>query len=113
MDEIQPQLKHAVIFWWACTWRTILIVIPIALFIGFFFGMAAALLGVEVAAIEALMSAIGYLLGVAVYIYILQRMLSHSFGGFRIALLPVDSPKADGPENKSPDQDKPNQDFEA
>jgi hypothetical protein len=104
MEEIKPSIKHTLIFWWACTWRTVVIVLPISLVLGFFVGVAAALLGGDVSHLETPLAAIGYLLGLGVYIYILNKMLGHNFGDFRVALIrstAADSDSTDGSNSKA------------
>ena len=71
---------------------------------GFFVGVAAALLGGEVSNLETPLAAIGYLLGLGVYIYILNKMLSHNFGDFRVAL--IRTTDADNSSDSNTDSDQ-------
>lgn len=89
MEEIEVRWMHAVRLWWAWLWRTMLMALPVSMAAGFVIGFMLSVSGKNVVDYEVFFQ----LLGMAIWTYfsitVMKKILTMSFGDFRIALIRV------------------------
>ncbi len=85
--EIVVTWKHAVIIWWAFTWRAGLLALAASVIAGVAIGALGFAIGVEKTSIVGFSRIVGFLIGTAAIIYAVRVVLTKQFRDFRIALL--------------------------
>jgi hypothetical protein len=91
MQELEPTWSRAISVWWLIFWRGIVGAALIGGVVGFVIGFIGALAGVDAAVLTIVNGAIGLLIGTIWMIYAVRMALRKRYGGFRLALVPLDA----------------------
>ena len=87
MEEIEPTWKHALIVWWALTWKGLALGIPILILLTIV--SSHIVVNFEIAYDEAaiFIRIIGFIVGLTLSLWLLKGLLSYQFTDFRITIV--------------------------
>jgi hypothetical protein len=77
----------AIRVFWALTWRTLLIGVPLAVFIGVIFGFVSAFIGIPQDKVGLYGGVIGQIIILPVYIFVIKRLFNKGFGKYRLQVV--------------------------
>jgi len=91
MEEVEVKWIHAIQVWWSWLWRTMVWVLPISFAMGIIVGIAFNILGINIQENTIYIQIVGGAIGIYFSVKIMKNILGKTFGGYRIALIKVDT----------------------
>ncbi|MGH9815671.1 MAG: hypothetical protein ACRD5F_13765 [Candidatus Acidiferrales bacterium] len=83
---VAPSFEHALAFWWALTWRSLLWTVgPLVVLWVPLFGWQ--LFGAYLAIPEAMFRLLGYAIGAAVQMYVVREIMDKEFRKFKVCVV--------------------------
>lgn len=87
MERLKPTRGIALRVWWAFIWRSLLGALGTGFVVGLALGVLSQLAGLGQGIVESLAAALGLMIGLAVSVEVMYRVLQKSFKHFEIALI--------------------------
>jgi len=87
MERIEPTRGIALKVWWAFIWRAVLFALLAGFVVGLAVGLVAAVLRLTTEQISPIAGFFGIVIGAAVSIEVMYRLLRKKFSGFEIAIV--------------------------
>ncbi len=90
MTEVQVDLDMALKFWWAQTWRALPLGVLVGAICSVAFMLFCKVAGVDPQVKLIMNIGLGMVVGLIMYLWILQRLFKNGFGGYRLVLVRKD-----------------------
>src|SRR5262245_8747807 len=89
LQTMDPTWKIAVRVWWSWQWRTLVAGILLSIFVNFWIGIAAGMIGLRGSGLAVLSQIIGVVINAAVGLFFFKDVLDRQFKDFKVCVAPT------------------------